>query len=128
MDLRAFELNGRPGRLAIDYGVNNDLAESGFDIFNPADFAPSWALGYPTLRVWVERYEGSGHRTASAFVQWLDVEREDASGARAYRELDVIESFAGAGIPFFAMGYPANLYDAPAHKPDSTSGSNTGCR
>lgn len=71
--------------------------------------------GLSTLRVWVERYEGSGHRTASVFVQWLDVEREDASGARAYRELDVIESFAGAGIPFFAMGYPANLYDAPAH-------------
>ena len=92
MDLRAFELNGRPGRLAIDYGVNNDLAESGFDIFNPADFAPSWALGYPTLRVWVERYEGSGHRTASAFVQWLDVERGCVGGegiprARRDREL-----------------------------------------
>ncbi len=114
MEVWSFTLNGRSGHLAVDYHPNDDIESSGFDMFDPGDFDPSLAIGYPTIRAWVHDYLGTGYRTASAFVQWIDIERR-GSGAQKTTELDTMEALANQQVPFFSNGYPANLYDAPAH-------------
>lgn len=115
VELRDFRFQGRGGHLAIDHRVNDDIAESGFDMFNRAEFEPEAALGYPTMHAWVERFDGSGYRTATAFIQWIDAHRDDHQGRRIEdRELDVTNACRQGGLPFFAWGYPAALYDAPA--------------
>lgn len=122
MDARDFSLFDCLGRLVIDYRANDDLVASGFDMFDPADFDSSDALGYPTIRAWVDGFAGSGYRTATAFIQWIDTIRIDSAGNRTEdRELDLTAEFAHRGIPFFAWGYPASLYDAPAHNMNGAS-------
>lgn len=114
MTLVDFTLNGQRGRLELEYRVNDSLQHSGFDMFDPGDFDPTLTLGYPTLTASVHDYAGSGYRTASAFIQWIDIERQGSTMVRG-RELDTPPQFREAGVPFFSIGYPANLYDAPAH-------------
>lgn len=113
MELLGFTLNERPGRLAVEYRPNDSIEKSGFDMFDPSDFDPALAIGYPTLRAWVHDYEGTGYRTASAFVQWIDTERRRADAVTA-RELDTSAVLRDQEVPFFSYGYPANIYDAPA--------------
>lgn len=110
-----FVLHGRSGALVVEYGANEDIEESGFDMFDPSDFDPALALGYPTLQARVERFEGTGYRTATAFIQWLDIERHFDDRVERGRELDATPELIRAGIPYFSLGYPATLYDAPAH-------------
>lgn len=114
MEVWDFTLNGRSGYLAVEYRPNDDIESSGFDMFDPSDFDPALAIGYPTIRAWVHDYRGTGYRTASAFIQWIDIERRGPGAAKS-TELDTIAAFENQGVPFFSCGYPANLYDAPAH-------------
>lgn len=111
----AFELYGRAGVLAIEYAPNQSLTRSGFDMFDPARFDPALAIGHPTMHAFVESYDGSGYRTATAFIQWVDSERTFADRVDRKRELDVPDAFRSAGVPFLACGYPAAIYDAPAN-------------
>ena len=54
---------------------NDDIESSGLDMFDPADFVPTLAIGYPTIHAWVHDDQRNGYRTADAFIQWLDIER-----------------------------------------------------
>ncbi|MFC6713581.1 NUDIX hydrolase [Branchiibius cervicis] len=110
-----FVLNGRTGVLEVDYAVNASLERSGFDMFDQAEFDPRLALAHPTFAARVASFDGQGYRTASAFIQWVDTERTVADRVDRERELDVPEVFRSAGVPFFASGYPAAMYDAPAN-------------
>lgn len=104
MDARDFSLFDCLGRLVIDYRANDDLVASGFDMFDPADFDSSDALGYPTIRAWVDGFAGSGYRTATAFIQWIDTIRIDSAGNRTEdRELDLTAEFAHRH-PFLRVG------------------------
>lgn len=114
MELLPFTLNGRPGRLALEYLPSDDIERTGFDMFDPSDFDPRLTIGYPTMRAWVHDYRGTGYRTASAFIQWIDTRRGRRDPVET-RELDRSGVFGDIGMPFFSYGYPANLYDAPAH-------------
>jgi hypothetical protein len=120
METVPFVLNGLGGDLAIDYRRVEHLEDPGFDMFDPMEFDPELAIGYPRLHTWVESYQGSGYRTASALIQWIDTERV---GPRhmSVRELDVSEEYGAANIPFFAHGYPAAMFDAPAHNMNGAS-------
>lgn len=113
-DLR-FSLNDRDGVLCVDYATNASVQRSGFDMFDPSEFDPRLALGHPTMKAFVASFDGDGYRTASGFIQLVDTERTTEGEVRRERELDVPETFRAAGVPFFAWGYPASLYDAPAN-------------
>lgn len=110
-----FSLNDRDGVLWVDYATNASVQRSGFDMFDPSEFDPRLALGHPTMKAFVASFDGDGYRTASGFIQWVDTERTTEGEVRRERELDVPETFRAAGVPFFAWGYPASLYDAPAN-------------
>ncbi len=103
--------NGANGAIEVDYRKNTDVAESGFDMF--ADFDPTIAIGYPMLHGYVKEYKGTGYRTASAWIQIVRTEyfrsQSDAHPVLTEQAIDC------ARPPFFAFGYPSELFDAPAN-------------
>lgn len=50
-----FNLNGKPGILAVDYAPNQSLTASGFDLLAGCGFDVNMCLGYPTMRVYVRQ-------------------------------------------------------------------------
>jgi hypothetical protein len=114
----SFVLNGKRGRLAVEYKVNSDVDESGFDLLAGV-FDPRIALGYPTMHGRFAAYEGSGYRTACG---WIQVVRSAFYGDLAadepvarHTEADLADYLSEGGVPFFAFGYLPDIYDAPAN-------------
>ncbi len=114
-----FVLNGKPGELEVCYETNRSLTASGFDLLAGCGFDVNLCLGYPTMRAYVRHYEGTGYYTASAWIQII-TRREFASveaetPAAIVASVDVNDTLGELGVPFFAMGYPAEIYDAPCN-------------
>lgn len=112
-----FELNKKPGLLEVQYAPNRSITESGFDLLAGLGFDVNLAIGYPTMRAFVRSYEGTGYYTASAWIQ-IVTRREfaslDATAPTAIvPSVDVNPTLDDLGVPFFGMGFPAEIYDAP---------------
>jgi len=114
-----FDLNGKPGVLEMNYAPNQSLTTSGFDLLAGCGFDVNMCLGYPTLHAYVRSYEGTGYYTASAWIQIITrrefVSVESDAPAAIVSSVDVNDTMSELGVPFFAMGYPAEIYDAPCN-------------
>jgi hypothetical protein len=115
----SFELNHKSGVLEIRYEANQSAVKSGFDLFAGNGFDVNLCLGYPTMHAFVSSYEGTGYYTASAWIQVV-TRREFASVESVAPEaiitaVDVHPTLEELGVPFFAMGFPAEIYDAPCN-------------
>lgn len=112
-----FELNKKLGTLEVQYAPNCDITESGFDLLSGLGFDPNMAIGYPTMRAFVRSYEGTGYYTASAWIQIVTRQEfaspDDAEPAAVIVSVDVNDTLDILGVPFFGMGFPAEIYDAP---------------
>ena len=114
-----FTLNCKPGLLAVDYDANQSAAKSGFDLFAGDEFDVEMCVGYPTMRAHIDLYEGAGYATACAWIQI--VTRREYASLEAVEPVDVVPSvdthptLAEAGVPFFAFGFPAEIFDAPCN-------------
>jgi len=112
-----FELNQKPGFLEVEYKPNQSIEESGFDLLAGFGFDVNLAIGYPTMRGYVSAYEGCGYYTASAWIQVITRQEFDKvdseQPARIITTVDVNDTLYDLGVPFFAMGFPAEIYDAP---------------
>ena len=114
-----FELNRKPGVLSVYYEVNQCVQKSGFDLFANNGFDINICLGYPTMRAYVNSYEGSGYYTASAWIQIITRREFDCTNPAKPQDIvtsvDVHETLAELGVPFFALGFPAEIFDAPCN-------------
>jgi hypothetical protein len=114
-----FELNGKPGVLEVQYAPNRSITESGFDLLAGFGFDVNLSIGYPTMRAFVRSYEGTGYYTASAWIQIVTrrefASMDDAEPAAIISSVDVNDTLDELGVPFFAMGFPAEIYDAPCN-------------
>jgi hypothetical protein len=115
----SFELNGKPGVLEVQYAPNRSITESGFDLLAGFGFDVNMAIGYPTMRAFVRSYEGTGYYTASAWIQIVTrrefASMDDTEPAVIISSVDVNDTLDELGVPFFAMGFPAEIYDAPCN-------------
>ena len=114
-----FELNRQSGTLEVNYDANRSLTASGFDLLTGCGFDVNMCLGYPTMRAYRQSYNGTGYYTASAWIQII-TRREFAAVASTTPQavvssVDVNDTLDELGVPFFAMGYPAEIYDAPCN-------------
>lgn len=114
-----FELNHKPGVLEVHYDANRDISEFGFDLFAGFGFDVSMCLGYPTMRAYMRSYEGTGYYTASAWIQVI-TRREFAfvefvEPVAIVTTVDVQDMLEQLGVPFFVIGFPADIYDAPCN-------------
>lgn len=111
-----FKLNGKKGVIHIDYAINNDVYESGFDMLTHLGFDVNMCIGYPTIHASIKDFEATGYRRLCGWIQVLKCEyfniHEDTSPTDTRFFID---SFPNYQLPFFAYGYPAELYDAPCN-------------
>jgi hypothetical protein len=113
-----FILNRKPGILKVDYEFNQSAAKSGFDLFAGNGFDAEICAGYPTMRAHIESYEGTGYATACAWIQIVtrrEFLSEAAKQANIAPSVDTHPTLAEAGVPFFAFGFPAEIFDAPCN-------------
>ena len=112
-----FELNRKPGVLKVCYDVNRGPTDSGFDLFAGGGFDVTMCLGYPNMRAFVTSYEGKGYYTACAWIQIVTrrefVSLEAAEPVAIVPSVDTHPTLVELGVPFFALGYPAEIFDAP---------------
>jgi len=114
-----FELNRKPGILKVCYEADQNAEKSGFDLFARSGFDVNQCLGYPTMRARIESYEGAGYATACAWIQVVTRLEFDCQGAiepaNIVPSVDTHPTNANLGVPFFAFGFPAEIYDAPCN-------------
>jgi len=112
-----FVLNNKPGLLEVEYKPNLSIEDSGFDLLAGFGFDVNMAIGYPTMRGYVRAYEGSGYYTASAWIQIITrreyVTVDSEQPVRIITSVDVNDTLYDQGVPFFGMGFPAEIFDAP---------------
>ncbi len=112
-----FVLNSKPGTLEVEYKPNQSIEDSGFDLLAGFGFDVNMAIGYPTMRGTVSEYAGSGYYTASAWIQVITRQEFDTvdaeQPARIITSVDVNDTLYDLGVPFFGMGFPAEIFDAP---------------
>lgn len=114
-----FVLYHRPGVLSVNYAPNQSVAKSGFDLFAGNGFDVEICIGYPTMRAYVSAYEGTGYATACAWIQVV-TRREFAAldvaePINVETSLDTHPTLAELGVPFFAFGFPSEIFDAPCN-------------
>lgn len=114
-----FELNHKPGVLEVHYEANQSITKSGFDLFAGFGFDVNLCLGYPTMRAFICSYEGTGYYTTSAWIQMITRREftrvESAAPTTIIPAVDAHPTLEELGVPFFAMGFPAEIYDAPCN-------------
>ena len=109
-----FTFHGKTNRVTVDYAAMDDPRAAAFDILN-LPFAPSACRGYPMLHAHFGSLSLTGYERYCGWIQVI--RREDFRGAEEQAhvsyELDVPEEVRAHGLPYFAIGYPPELFDAP---------------
>lgn len=118
-----FVLNHKPGVLKVHYEANQSAAKSGFDLFAGNGFDVEICVGYPTMRAYIEAFEGTGYATACAWIQVVTRREFDsleaAKPTAIVADVDTHPILADLGVPFFAFGFPAEIFDAPCNNLNS---------
>jgi hypothetical protein len=113
------ELNQKSGILTVCYEANQSAEKSGFDMFAELGFDVTMCFGYPTIRAYISSFEGAGYRTASAWIQVVTRREfatvESSEPLVVVSDVDTHPLLEELGVPFFAIGFPAEMYDAPCN-------------
>lgn len=114
-----FTLNNKSGILEVCYEENNSISKSGFDLLEVVGINPEMCLGYPTMHAHFKDYGGTGYSTTNAWIQiisnYLYSSLDDDLPKEVITEVDACETMIKLGVPFFAYGYAAEVYDAPCN-------------
>lgn len=113
-----FTLEGKSGRLAVTYGVTEDLVAAGFDAVPGIPFDIRLCRGYPNIRGVIDTYDGSGYRGLCGWIQVITGKRyravdDNAAPADTSVDVDKLPSIAGIDMPFAVFGYLPEWFDAP---------------
>jgi hypothetical protein len=107
-----FTLRGRPGRVDVEHGPNEDPARWGYPLLG-LDSLVERSRGCPVVQASVE-YPGEGYAAVMGWIQvtaqrWPPTEREELL-------VDVAPQMqaVGARMPYFAFGAHPTFFDAPS--------------
>ena len=109
-----FTFHGKDCALNVEYTVNPGPEDSGFSILKNLPVDLNRCKGYPMLHLTVEAEKLRGYERLCAFVQILRCRDVTGGEEKESWQLDLMEETERAGLPYFAFGYPAELFDAPA--------------
>ncbi|MEG0087021.1 MAG: hypothetical protein RR817_11190 [Niameybacter sp.] len=111
-----FNLNDKKGVINVEYSPNKDVTESGFDMLQHLGFDVNTCIGYPTLHAYITDFEATGYRRYCGWIQILKCEYfESEKDTSPIDTKFFIDGASEYNSPFFAYGYPAELYDAPCN-------------
>ena len=122
LDAFEFSLHGRNGRVAVDFGPNDDPGRWGFGLLG-LPWPTELAIGLPVLEARVS-YPGEGYVAAMGWIQVVRIHVDEQSsrlvtgGEKApagdHEWVDGPPSLRGLGVPFVSFGPRPTLFDAPA--------------
>jgi len=95
--------------MEIKYAVNSDPITSGFEIVKNLIPDLNICVGYPTMHAYIKEHEGYGYCKYCGFIQVVTMISENEN----MKIVDIPQSMNG--VPFFAYGYPAEIFDAPVN-------------
>lgn len=114
-----FTLNNKVGTVEVSYEENMSVNKSGFDLLKGLPFDVEMCKGYPTMKAYIKDYEGTGYYNSSAWIQIITdkyyLSLTDNVPCKVLSEVDINDNMRNLGVPFFAFGYPAEIYDAPCN-------------
>lgn len=112
-----FNLNNEEGIVEVKYEANESANKSGFHLLGNLGFDTNMCIGYPTMHGYIKEFGGTGYSTCCAWVQVITSEfyssESEDKPVKIVVEIDSCETMKKIGMPFFAHGYPAQIYDAP---------------
>jgi len=110
---------GKSGVVEVAYKENTSPVTSGFEIVKEIVPDLGICIGYPTMQASVKEFTGFGFSRYCGWIQVVTMEfYSDANSENSddiYYEVDVTPTMKQYEIPFFAYGYPADIYDAPCN-------------
>lgn len=116
-----FTLRGKENTVSVEYGAMASASESGFNALK-LPFDPEMCVGYPMAHAYFENLNLNGYERHSAWIQI--VKREEYNTIAGKEVVNVVYDLDGSNEmyehkwPYFALGYPAELFDAPCNNLD----------
>lgn len=113
-----FSLRDQSGFITVEYSENKSADESGFSALLDFPYDRNVCIGYSTLHAYFENSALTGYKRLCGWIQIVErKEMNHRNGDKVWNQtllLDVVdEHIRKAGLPYFAFGFPAELYDAP---------------
>ena len=112
----SFNLRGKENTIFVDYEKIPNAQKSGFAALK-VPFDINECVGYPMLHAFFENINLYGYERYCGWIQVLErrdyADRDAEKPASVSLELDISEEMRKHKIPYFAYGYPAELFDAP---------------
>lgn len=106
-----FTLHGIEENLTVEYTQGTDPREIGYDALQGFPIDKICCIGYPVMHGYFEHMNATGYRRSCGFIQF--VERIENHGENREFSIDVSDENLEKGNPYFAYGYPAEIFDAP---------------
>ena len=95
-----------------------DVLESGFTALK-LPFNVNKCIGYPMLHAYFDNIQLNGYERFCGWIQIIKREEYNTINNKQILnvtyDLDVSEEMRRHGLPYFAFGYPAELFDAPCN-------------
>jgi hypothetical protein len=114
-----FSSNDKDGTVEVCYKENKSASESGFDLLKGLGFDIEKCIGYPTMHAYIKNFNGTGYSCSSAWIQIITdnyfSSLNDELPSKVISEADISNNMRKLGVPFFAFGYPSEIYDAPCN-------------
>lgn len=110
-----FNWRNKECAVIIEYNANPGASESGFNIFKNMPFDVELCKGYPMVHAYVDAADLKGYERYCGWIQLI--RREDYTDnietPVVTYDIDGSNEMVEKGLPYFALGYPAELFDAP---------------
>lgn len=111
-----FILNEENGLIEVRYEENKSAVESGFDIIKNLNFDVNMCIGYPTIHGYIKEFKATGYKRYCGWIQILKLEYLNSNASvKPDKVIKVVDCCPSINTPFFAYGYPAEIYDAPCN-------------
>jgi hypothetical protein len=111
-----FVFHGKRNSITVDYGEITDARQAGFHILK-LPFAADACKGYPMVHACFPELTLQGYERYCGWIQIIRREEfsciNDTEPSNVLYEPDVPEDRPEHGLPYFAYGYPPELFDAP---------------
>lgn len=110
-----FTLRDKQNILSVEYNEMNNPDDSGFNVLK-LPFDADLCAGYPMLHAFFENLNLNGYERYCGWIQIIKREEyntiDGEQKVNVVYDLDVSEEMRMHGLPYFGLGYPAELFDA----------------
>lgn len=105
-----FRLRGRPGRVMVRYGLNEDPVQWGYSLLG-LDSLVEVSRGFPVVQTEVH-HDAQGYGALLAWIQVVHM--TDLGTGESSTLVDIAPQLAGLDLPYLCFGVMPTMFDAPS--------------